>query len=201
MSMTDIVKEADVDHTELGRWIGRREAFGLVAGRCSAADIEILRRLREEKRYLSKSPTWEEFCKSHLGVSRRSADREIAYLREFGPNFFTIRQLTHVTVDEYRQIADRITEVGVQVDGALVPIDAQDPQPIADAVEKLLRQCGTKPIEAAPFDTLLRRCRGTVQSLRGFAGELNGDQTADLAAAVMEIRSAAAQLGVRVWDR
>lgn len=199
--MEDIRKETEVDQTELGRWMGRREAFGLVAGRCSAADIEILRRLREEKRYQSKAPTWEAFCKRHLGVSRRSADREIAYLREFGPNFFTIRQLTHVTVDEYRQIAGQITEAGVEVDGALVPIDTEDPQPLADAIGRLLRQLGTAPTETSPFDSVLRRCRGAVQSLRGFAGQLSGDQTANLAEAIMQIRSAAAQLGVRVWDR
>jgi hypothetical protein len=71
----------------LGQWMGRREAFGLIAGRCSAADIEILRRMKEEKLYATLDCTWDEFCTRHLHVSRRTVDTEIAYLREFGPAF------------------------------------------------------------------------------------------------------------------
>ncbi|HUI80868.1 MAG TPA: hypothetical protein VLY24_23240 [Bryobacteraceae bacterium] len=34
---------------DLGTWLGRKQAFGLMAGKCSAADAECLRNIREQK--------------------------------------------------------------------------------------------------------------------------------------------------------
>jgi len=36
---------------QLGAWMGRKQAFASLAGRCSAADAECLRQIREHKRY------------------------------------------------------------------------------------------------------------------------------------------------------
>ena len=93
--------------------MGRREAFGLIAGRCSAADIEILRRVNDEKVYAAMNCTWAEFCTRHLHVARRTVDYEIGLLREFGPAFFTVRQLTYVTVKDFKGIAPNVIEQGV----------------------------------------------------------------------------------------
>src|ERR1035437_6977939 len=38
---------------DLGRLLGQRRAFGAVAGRCSAAHAQLLRRMRDEKLYLT----------------------------------------------------------------------------------------------------------------------------------------------------
>ena len=45
--MNEVVKTEDQGSVavepagfKLGQWLGRREAFGLIAGRCSAAEIE-----------------------------------------------------------------------------------------------------------------------------------------------------------------
>src|SRR5579872_6964299 len=65
---------ADVQGILLGQWMGHREAFGLIAGRCSAADIEILRRMKEERLYATLDCTWDEFCTRHLHVARRTGD-------------------------------------------------------------------------------------------------------------------------------
>jgi hypothetical protein len=46
---------ADDAHFELGQMVGSRRAFGTVAGRCSAADAACLRRIRDEKLYLTRS--------------------------------------------------------------------------------------------------------------------------------------------------
>jgi hypothetical protein len=67
--------EPDLLSLDLGRWMGRREAFGLMAGRCSAADAENLRRIRDEKLYKRLKCTWAEYCMRHLNVERRSVDR------------------------------------------------------------------------------------------------------------------------------
>jgi hypothetical protein len=52
----------------------QREAFGLVAGRCAAADIETLRQIREQKQ--AEAPLWAECCTLDLHVARRSVDRK-----------------------------------------------------------------------------------------------------------------------------
>ena len=68
------------------------EAFGQMAGRCTGAQIESLRRIREEKAYRDSDCTWAEFCLHHLHVDRRNVDRAIGYLQEFGPAFLHIHK-------------------------------------------------------------------------------------------------------------
>jgi hypothetical protein len=79
---------ADAGEFELGIILGSRIAFASVAGRCSAADAECMRRMRDEKLYLHRAPTWEEFCPQYLGLSKAQANRVIRYLGEFGPDYF-----------------------------------------------------------------------------------------------------------------
>ena len=189
-----------VDDLALAKWMGRREAFGLMAGRCSAADIEIMGRIREEKLYAGKNCTWDEFCARHLRVSRRTVDREIAYLREFGPAFFTVRQLTHIKPEEYRQIAPHVSAEGVEVDGALVPLDPQNSQPLGAAIERLLLESGSpaRSSEAGSFEAVLKGCRSTLRAFHAFQGMLDHDQTRQLTAVVADIRNAAVNLGARI---
>ena len=46
-------------------------------GRCSAADAECLRELRESKKYKLLGLTWEECCKQRAGIGRSTADQII----------------------------------------------------------------------------------------------------------------------------
>lgn len=55
---------------ELGVALGQNHAFGLIAGRCSAAQAEGLRRLREEKLYKRCTEKWNDFCPRYLKMSR-----------------------------------------------------------------------------------------------------------------------------------
>ena len=194
---------ADSALLTLGQWMGRRESFGLMAGRCSAADIEILRKIRDEKLYEALNCNWNEFCIRHLQVARRTVNREIAYLREYGPAFFTIRQLTHITAADYKQIAPHVTADGVHLEGAVVPLDPQHSQPLAAAIGKLLEKAEDLQPESAasPFDAILKRCRSTTQLLREFDDALAPDQMHNLASEVADLRRAAAGLGVQIWDR
>ena len=61
---------------DLGKWLGRREAFGLIAGRCSAAEVEVMSRIREQKLYLEYGCDWDGFCTQQLHASRRHVDCE-----------------------------------------------------------------------------------------------------------------------------
>jgi hypothetical protein len=127
---------------ELGTWLGRRQAFALVAGRCSAADAECVRRLREERQYRALGVSWEQFCKQHLGISRRWADVVIAQLKEFGPQYFVLAQATGIRPDEYRRIRGAVRGNALLLAGEEIPIDADNAPRLAAAVEELRRGPG-----------------------------------------------------------
>ena len=187
----------------LDRWMGRREAFGLVAGRCAAADIETLRQIREQKLYKPKRHSWAECCLLDLHVARRSADREIGYLEEFGPEFFHVRQMAHITAKEYRSIASHITPEGVRLNGTTVPLLPENSQQVTAAVTELLKQIEAKAPKRAPvsFDAALKRCQAVTEMLSAIPEPLDVHQRMDLANAIAELRTAAAGLGVVVFDR
>ena len=63
---------------DLGIMLGQRRAFGMVAGRCSAAQAECLRKVRDEKTYLKFAANWAGFCERQLKIGKRTADRAIA---------------------------------------------------------------------------------------------------------------------------
>jgi hypothetical protein len=183
----------------VGRLIGRREAFSLVAGRSAAADVESLRRIRDEKAYRQLRCTWEEFCERHVRVARRSVDRAIRLLEEFGPQYFLIAQMAHIGPEEYRAIAPHISDGGVRIGGNVVALLPENGEQVSAAVADLLGRAGRKKQKppAASADAILRRCgslAGDLEKLR----DLDAMQKVHLASAVMHIRRAAAGLGVAV---
>jgi hypothetical protein len=194
--------EPDLLSLDLGRWMGRREAFGLMAGRCSAADAESLRRIRDEKIYRRLNCTWPEYCTRHLHVARRSVDRAIGYLQEFGPAFFHLTQLTHIGPKDYRAIASNIGQDGVKLDGTAVTLLPENSQEVSSAVAELLKRIERKQQKPAsvPFDAALKRCQTVARMLEAQPRGLDGRQKLDLAAAVAEIGKAAAALGVLVFE-
>jgi hypothetical protein len=105
MKMND--KQKAEEALEVGKWVGRRQALSIMAGRCSAADAQSLRELRESKKYKSLGLTWEQCCKQHAGLARSSAELIIRNLEEFGPEYFVIAQVTGISANEYRRIQAR----------------------------------------------------------------------------------------------
>jgi hypothetical protein len=122
---------------ELAKMLGARQAFGLVAGRCSAADAAILRDIRETKKFLSFAANWDEFCRDHLHTSRRSADRAIAHLNEFGPGYFALTQLTHITPQEFRQIRASVTDHALEFGGEAIALIEENAARLNEAVSAL----------------------------------------------------------------
>jgi hypothetical protein len=125
---------------DLGIWLGRKQAFSAVAGRCSAADAECLRQIRESKTYRSLDLTWDQFCKEKVGVTRPVVDKMIRQLEEFGPAFFQLASILRITADEYRLIAGSVAEDGLLYDGEKIAIDAQNTSRLAQAVDALRSQ-------------------------------------------------------------
>lgn len=209
--MDDLVRRVDPatagtdeEKVELGKWIGRREAFGAIAGRCSAAEIESLRRIRDSRLYQEMNCTWEEFCSRYLHVTKRTVDLEISYLRRFGPAFFTLRQLARVSVREYARIAGQISEEGVHVDGNVVALIPENGEALAGAVGTLLERSEPAPADVAPaampapFETVLQRFRGAAEELRAFDGGMDGQQLHALAGEIANLLAAAAERGVTI---
>jgi hypothetical protein len=124
---------------DLGKWLGRRQAFALVAGRCSAADAECIRKMRAERNYRTLAPSWGEFCKQHLGISKAWANRMIQYLEEFGPAYFLLAQVARVTPEEYRRISGSVRGQALLHAGEEIPIEAENAGRLAVAIEELRR--------------------------------------------------------------
>ena len=82
---------------DLGTWLGRRQAFSMIAGKASAADIECLRTIRDQRLCKGKNERWADFCSQHIGASKVQVDRLIRYLEEFGPTFFELIHVTRIT--------------------------------------------------------------------------------------------------------
>ena len=89
---------------ELGIMLGQRRAFGMVAGRCSAAQAECLRKVRDEKTYLKFATNLAWFCERQLKISKRTADRTIALLRKQGTLYFETAAFTGITPEEFQHL-------------------------------------------------------------------------------------------------
>jgi hypothetical protein len=176
---------------EMGKLVGMREAFALVAGRCAAADVECLRRLRDDRKFRDLGCSWDEFCAKHLKVSRRSVDRLIARLEEFGPAYFHLTKLTHITASEYRQIAASVSEAGIEIDGAVVTLLPENSDKLSAAIVELLERTNrteqsdapklleaAPPAELSPAQRIVEAC-GAIRSILSELHELEyGEMTA-----------------------
>ncbi len=133
---------------QLGILLGRRQAFGLIAARCSAADAACLREIRAKKSYKTLTNNWTDFCPQHLGMSHTHANRIIGYLDEFGPEYFELAQLTGIAVETYRAIAPAVKDQALHYGGQVIALLPENAERLAEAVEKLRH--ASAPEAAAP---------------------------------------------------
>ena len=151
--MADVSIETHKDAAyEVGTWVGRRQAFATLAGSCSAADAECLRQVRDERKYRALGMNWEEFCQKRIGINRKSAEKIIRRLEEFGPQYFTLAQVTGVTSEEYRRIADSVGAQGLNHAGESIAITAENAPKLIEAVKELRNQAAPAESKAAPED-------------------------------------------------
>jgi hypothetical protein len=124
---------------ELGTWVGRRQAFALLANKCSAADAECLKQIRESKGYKSVAADWEQFCPRYLGLSRSHADKLIHQLEEFGTAYFELSQIVRIPESAYRAISGAISGHSIEYEGETIAISKENGPRVAQVV-RLLRQ-------------------------------------------------------------
>jgi hypothetical protein len=122
---------------ELGIALGQNHAFGLIAGHCSAAQAEGLRRLREEKSYKRCTEKWDDFCPRFLKMSRSEADRTIRLWEEFGAAYFELSQLTRVSPETFRAIAPAIHDGALHHRDEIIELNPGNSRKVAAAVAEL----------------------------------------------------------------
>ena len=132
------------DGFDLGTWLGRRQAFGLIAGKTAAGDAECLRQIRDRKMYKAKTSSWDQFCTQYVGASRAQVNRVIGYLEQFGPAFFEVTQLTRIPPETYRAIAPHVTTDGLVFDGVVISLVQENSQRLAQAVAELRKRAEPK---------------------------------------------------------
>jgi hypothetical protein len=138
---------------ELGGVLGQRKAFGLIAGRCSAAEAAAIRRVREERLYQASKLTWREFCPRHLGMSRTQADHLIQVLEEFGPEYFEVTQLTRVSPEAYRAIAPAVKDGHIHWRSEAIALLPENSEKVAAAVAGLRDAARADAAPAEPKET------------------------------------------------
>ena len=200
--MPDVSRQA----LDLGRLLGQRRALTAVAGRCTAAHAQLLRRIHDEKLYLPLAATWEGFCGPNLAVSRRHADRLISLLNRFGPIYFELSQLVGISPREYLAIEPAVREHSIVVNGEAISLIPENAPKILEAVGRVLH----KPRRARRGDLihfpetlrirvfeLTRRGRDIANRLVALYNSSRSESDRELIrAAAAEIRTILMQLGL-----
>jgi len=165
------------DAFDVGTWVGRRQAFALVAGRCSAADAEILFEIREKKLFRSIEETWEDFCIKRVGMTRGYVDRIIRQYKDLGPNFSKLSCFTRIKPAEYRLIAGAVTDDGLAYSGEVIALEPENAPKLAEAVEALRRDCAP---EAPPVDPVKQAFTKAAKAMQSAIAEFQRLQTMHL---------------------
>jgi hypothetical protein len=150
------------DLVELGAWLGRHQAFGMIANRCSAADAECLKQIRDSGHYKKLGQSWAQFCEERAGISRVYADRLINHLKEFGANYFRLSEVIPISPETYRLIAGAVSEEGLEVDGQKIPLTPENRKRVLAAVEKMRGKAAPK----SNADTIRRKLDAVVAELK-----------------------------------
>ena len=129
----------DAAMLDLGVALGQNHAFALVAGRCSAAQAQGLKRLRDDKLYKRCTERWNDFCPQYLKISRVEADNIIHLWEEFGPVYFELSQLTRISAQTYRAIAPAVKNGALHFNGEQIPLRPDNSRKVAAAVAEMRR--------------------------------------------------------------
>ncbi|MGD0778346.1 MAG: hypothetical protein ABSC05_36660 [Candidatus Solibacter sp.] len=153
----------------LGAWLGRHQAFGLIANRCSAADAECLKAIRDGGEYKQLGLTWEQFCVKHAGVSRVHAERQIHCLEEFGGNFFRFAEVMPITPATYRLIAGAVSDEGLECNGERIPLARENRDKVAAAVTAMRARPKPKAGPGAELGSFRKRLDVLLTTAHGIA--------------------------------
>jgi hypothetical protein len=186
---------------DLGILMGKREAFATLAGRCSAAQAESLRRIHGSQIYRELAANWDEFCNRHLKTSRRSVDRVIGWLAEFGPVFFDLAQMTGITADEYRAIAPAVQRDGIHVGTEVIALLPENAEKVAETVLRLQTEAAaTRPAKSAGARIAALQAQGQrlADNVRRMAKSAGQTERGSLLAAAGQLKTLFARVEMEI---
>ncbi|MGO9261710.1 MAG: hypothetical protein ACLQU1_36220 [Bryobacteraceae bacterium] len=125
------------DWIDMGAWVGRQQAFAVIAKKCSAAQALSLKEMKEARGYEKLGLSWDDFCQQHAGISRVHADRIIGQYDEFGEAYFRLSSLARISPEGYREIIDNVMDNCLEIDGRQVPIVPEN----ASIIRAFIRAC------------------------------------------------------------
>jgi hypothetical protein len=175
---------------DLGQWLGRKQAFGLIAGKTAAAEVECLRRIRDGNLFRAKGVDWAEFCQKYAGVTSSYANRLIRQFEEFGPNYFDLSRILRISAESYRKISEAVSDEGIDFGGEKIAITPENSDKIAEAVNALREQAGdiandrSKPAEKSVAAARRRLLACVAEMTQLFEGGLEDTDREELANAV-----------------
>ena len=143
---------------DAGAWVGRQQAFAVIANKCSAAQALCLKQVRETRLYEKLELTWEEFCKEYAGIGRAYADKLIQQHEEFGEAYFRLSEIARISPETYRQISSQVSEEGLEFDGrklALIPENAPQIRAAVQTLRVQLKEARDANQPASPGITQL----------------------------------------------
>jgi hypothetical protein len=153
----------------LGTWLGRHQAFGLIATRCTAADAECLKTIRDGGEYKQLDLTWEQFCDKQAGVSRVYAERQIHCLEEFGANYFRMAEVMPISRETYRLIAASVTDDGLESNSERIPPVRENRDRVAAVVAAVRAKVDTRENEGAAVNPVRKRLDALLTAAMGVA--------------------------------
>jgi hypothetical protein len=125
---------------DAGAWVGRQQAFAVIANKCSAAQALCLKQVRESEIFEKLGLSWEEFCKEYAGISRVHAERLIQQHEEFGDAYFRLSEIARISPETYRQIAGQVSDEGLEFDGGKLALIPENGPKIRAAIQTLRAQ-------------------------------------------------------------
>lgn len=191
-------KEPKRDALEFGKMMGRRQTFSLVAGKCTAADAECLKKTRDQKLYRGYAKSWEECCTQHIGMSRANAERMIGLLEEFGPAYFELAQLTRVSPETFRALAPSIHDQTLHHNGEAIALIPENAARVASAVATHRKAAPARTV-GTRLDALDQRCNRLLAEFEELSGAWRDSVDRMMLGAVLaRTRSALTRLGLEL---
>jgi hypothetical protein len=132
---------------DLGVVLGQNQAFGFLAGRCSAAQAESIRRMRNDKLYKRVTEHWKVFCPQYLKMSGTQADNIIRLWEEFGAGYFEVAQLTRISPETYRALEPVVNKGVLNLNGEQIELTVENSRKVAAAVSEIRRSLPAKKAE------------------------------------------------------
>jgi hypothetical protein len=155
---------------KMGEWLGRHQAFNLMAHRCTAADAECLKAIRDGGEYKKLGLTWAEFCEQHAGVSRVYAERQIHCFEEHGANYHRMAELMQISGETFKLIASAIDGDCIVLDGERIPLTRENRQRIAAGVKAVREKKGAGASAGAGIGPLHKRMAALLAEAHELAG-------------------------------